>query len=576
MVQSSTPITLAQLPFYELLQLIGIILGVIISVTTIGKFMVKSCQWIQKKLSQRTLLSILNGNLYAEATIRNSLQYYIEPDCQSVDPSGGDDPKYVVATRERFKSFMDSFLNQATQYKYLIILADSGMGKSTFLLNYYARHLIHHHEKFDISLIPLGIPNADQRIAELSNQQKKVLFLDAFDEDVNAISNHSKRMNELILATNDFYKVVISCRTQFFPSDEELPNEIGIIKRSDPRPAGISANYAFHKIYLAPFSDNQIHAYLKKRYLMNFAKRKKANIIVKQVPNLLVRPMLLTHIDTFINSKNKFYFITQLYKEIVNAWLQREEDILLGVNKQELQEFSENLSYDLVFNRNIRKGERIPGSQLEDLAKNWNIRMRKWQLTGRSLLNRDAVGNYKFAHRSIMEYLCVLHVIKNKDLSIDFSWTDQMIHFLKNFFIMELLQIVNRPLFETNLNTEVSNRLRKLSIELLHINLNCDNLIFMNLIKIYLDAVIDEVRGAAFRNLFNPYSHVLELNLYNMSNQLKGEAEDYKLIVNFLRDERLLTKHGIKDSSWITLATFVLESDLDYYNDSYYETQLLM
>ena len=51
-------------------------------------------------MSQRSLLSQLKGDLYTEGVIKNSLRFYIEPDCQSVDPAGGDEPNLVVATRE--------------------------------------------------------------------------------------------------------------------------------------------------------------------------------------------------------------------------------------------------------------------------------------------------------------------------------------------------------------------------------------------------------------------------------------------------------------------------------------------
>lgn len=54
-----------------------------------------------------------------------------------------------------------------------------------------------------------------------------------------------------------------------------------------------------------------------------------------------------------------------------------------------------------------------------------------WKLTRRSLLNRDAVGNYKFAHRSIMEYLFVHKFIQGDKSCVSVEWTDQMKLFLK-------------------------------------------------------------------------------------------------------------------------------------------------
>jgi hypothetical protein len=49
-----------------------------------------------------------------------------------------------------------------------------------------------------------------------------------------------------------------------------------------------------------------------------------------------------------------------------------------------------------------------------------------WKLTTRSLLNRDASGAYKFAHRSIMEFLFVKAFIGGQDACADLEWTDMM------------------------------------------------------------------------------------------------------------------------------------------------------
>ncbi len=56
-----------------------------------------------------------------------------------------------------------------------------------------------------------------------------------------------------------------------------------------------------------------------------------------------------------------------------------------------------------------------------------------WKLTGKSLLNRDFNDNYKFAHRSIMEFLFVKQLLK---MDKDCNWvklTDQMILFIGEY-----------------------------------------------------------------------------------------------------------------------------------------------
>jgi hypothetical protein len=88
---------------------------------------------------RRTLLD-LSGEAYSADDARRYTGYYIQPDCQSVDPSGLEDFRSIVPTRVPLFSAMDGILRNPGTMRYIIILADSGMGKTAFLLNYYARH----------------------------------------------------------------------------------------------------------------------------------------------------------------------------------------------------------------------------------------------------------------------------------------------------------------------------------------------------------------------------------------------------------------------------------------------------
>ena len=65
-------------------------------------------------------------------------------------------------------------------------------------------------------------------------------------------------------ACEDYRKVIVTCRTQFFPKDEEIPRETGIV-RVGPRKAGESASYEFWKLYLAgnPLNEESTSTHLK-------------------------------------------------------------------------------------------------------------------------------------------------------------------------------------------------------------------------------------------------------------------------------------------------------------------------
>ena len=176
--------------------------------------------------------------------------------------------------------------------------------------------------------------------------------------------------------------------------------------------------------------------------------------------------MLLTHIDVLIKEQKEIKYSCQLYEEMIEKWIEREANKVEKIEKEALRNFSDQLAMDLFLNRKDRGSEKIPKDELSTLAQQWQIPLDDWQLTGRSLLNRDAVGNYKFAHRSIMEYLFVKHFLGlPRDQRLIIAWTDQMYKFLH-----EMLQIRTETgneipdLYNVNLREigKLSNRIPRL------------------------------------------------------------------------------------------------------------------
>ncbi|MDZ7302686.1 MAG: DUF1566 domain-containing protein [candidate division KSB1 bacterium] len=196
-----------------------------------------------------------------------------------------------------------------------------------------------------------------------------------------------------------------------------------------PKEAG---EYFFHKLYLSPFDDGQVKKYLRLRYrFWRWRKRRQALKVASQIQQLTARPMLLAYIDDLLASRCEFAYSFQLYEEMVEAWLQREVGRVGVLRKEPLREFCERLAIGLFTLRRAEGSERLPFEAIEPLARGFGIKLEGWKLTGRSLLNRDAEDNFKFAHRSIMEYLFVkrflaIPVTERPAL----TWTDQMKRFL--------------------------------------------------------------------------------------------------------------------------------------------------
>jgi len=245
------------------------------------------------------------------------------------------------------------------------------MGKTSALINFYVRHRRRWRKPYKLELIPLGIPDADEKIQAIDDKPNTVLLLDALDEDTQAITDHNERIRHLLDATGAFQRLLITCRTQFFAREEEIPEETGVLKR-DARPAGEAAEYYFYKAYLTPFSDAQVTKYIKLRYpLWRVKRRRQALNMVKKIPQLAARPMLLAHVDDLVKASRAIHYSFELYEEMVQAWINREKGFIR--ESEELRRFSEMLAVNIFLNRRKRGSELIARSEIKELAEDWGI-----------------------------------------------------------------------------------------------------------------------------------------------------------------------------------------------------------
>ncbi|MCG8344478.1 MAG: hypothetical protein MI685_04850 [Chlorobiales bacterium] len=417
---------------------IALIISAIAVLVSIAAIFFNLLPFFQELRNKRILKNKLGLGPYNEATINNSTRYYIRPKCSNLDPASEEEPRLaLIATRESLFNKVDDFLDKEGSKRHLIILADSGTGKTSFMLNYYAYNYKKRYPKkrHNLALIPLGAKDSDGLIEKIEDKSETAIFLDAFDEDVKAVHDHKKRMSELFDLCREFKRVIITSRTQFFPKDEEIPKETGIMK-IEPRKAGEIQAYELWKLYLSPFDDKEIKKYINKKFsLLSYKAKRKANEYLEKVPLLSVRPMLLAHISDIVTSNKAVEYTYELYEIMVEAWLER-ESVGIKEEKSELRKFSELMAVELYSNREKRGAEEITSNELMALSEEWGIKMPSWRLKGRSLLNRDADGNYKFAHRSIMEYLFSYRLVQGDQNCFGIVMSDQIKKFVYEMLSM--------------------------------------------------------------------------------------------------------------------------------------------
>ncbi|MFN9474948.1 NACHT domain-containing protein [Acidovorax sp.] len=349
-------------------------------------------------------------------------QDYLEPYCSNVDPSDREDLRNTVAVREPVLAALDRELD-AEDNRHILVLGDSGMGKTTLMLNLVSREQRRRTSARRLALIPLGEPGALDAIRAIPAQRETILLLDALDEDPRAIEDASARMSEIMTAASAFKKVVMTCRTQFFASDSEIPQQTGL-KRLAARRAGEPVGYQWRTVYLEPFDRKQIDSYVRNAIpWWKLDQRRKARRIVADVSDLAARPMLTALIPELAKSDREAHTLWDLYAFMVEQWIDRESS---WIAQDALRKLSKAIAVEIVLQRKARGGERVSKAQLTQLAEEQNVLIETWKLTSRSLLNRDADGLFKFAHRSILEYFFVESFIQGDKRCLNVKWTDMM------------------------------------------------------------------------------------------------------------------------------------------------------
>ena len=367
---------------------------------------------------------------YTKFEIKRALKYYVPTHCQNIAPTLENNPdnQFAFVTRQLLIPFFINRNIKDSMYrdKFYIILAEAGMGKTTFMLNLYTKYA----EKlantdYQIKIFPLSFPNAMEQVETIPVEERPntILLLDAFDEDSEAIKAHQKRLHYILQKVADFKEVVFTCRTQFFPREEEDSGETGILKFKYKE-----NTYQFRKLYLSPFNEEDIKAYLKKNYsFLNILKRRKAEKIVLHSPNLMVRPMLLRYIDDLIKSRDNYSSTYQIYTELIAKWIEREVQ-RRGTNKEkyrrDLYKFSREVAIDMYTHRKLRGGFVITDDELKILAEKNNVDLGTLELKTRALLHMNTLHQCTFAHKSILEYFLVTEAFYNLQFAKQLDITD--------------------------------------------------------------------------------------------------------------------------------------------------------
>jgi uncharacterized protein YjbI with pentapeptide repeats len=324
-----------------------------------------------------------------------------------------------LVSQEPIMTKIDQFFRSKAPFHHgnnqMIILADAGMGKSALLTMLKLLHITSFwpNDK-ECALKKLG-PRTLREIQQIENKSETILLLDSLDEDSSAYGRVGERLIEILRATQNFYRVVITCRTQFFPNTQAEPLE---------RPGLIQiSGFICPTKYLSFFDDKKVELYLKKRFpnklwiLPQKKLREEAKRLINKMGPLRSRPMLLSYIEDLMASPKVQGDTSEyvIYKALIENWLLREE-AKTKVPAKELFRACELLATESTVLA-IQQKRSISEAELDRLIAGLPAigHIKDIDVKGRSLLNRNSDGDYRFSHYSFQEFLIAHRIIQDKD-----------------------------------------------------------------------------------------------------------------------------------------------------------------
>jgi hypothetical protein len=350
----------------------------------------------------------------------------------------------ISENQRKKRNLVDYFIkvmneNIESKNRFFIVLGDTGSGKTTFLINLYFRYSQLPFKKYNISFYPLGSKKVFFKIDSIANKTNSIVLLDAFDEDVLAKKDFRNRMNELINIVQEFRFVIITCRTQFFPSESDEPKTTNFPK------FGFDKGFEeFEKLYLSNFTTIEFNRFLNKKYGFLTNKKKVAiDEIVSNVPEISLRPLLWNYLDLLVNLNQPLNYSFLIFEVIIENWIKRESNIISDEIERlkfqnDLRQFSKTIAKEILLNRDEVENYSVHVTKLCQFASANTIELSELELRNNSLLNRDSQGYYKFSHKSFWDYTIAKECFdKTIELNLKFLSEEKALYFLTEMIVFD-------------------------------------------------------------------------------------------------------------------------------------------
>lgn len=439
----------------------AVYLQAVVDIFLFGLIVYLFCKGIKKLVKYLWNLTPFSARKMQNEYIHNALDHdfkeylgeesqrqYIETQFLSTPPHEFDEPNKATTatTREPMDKFCDRiFKDNNPNDRVYMVLAGSGMGKTTFMVNvfchYVKQNMTRKGMNLDIRLLRLDDEKVLDDIKKISEDgsikpEKTILLLDALDENRYASGNFVEFKRKLEDAMEPFGLVMITCRDQFFDNEKSIPTSTSWVSVTKDKNL-----ISYNKIYISPFSDEDIKKYLALKY-KNKRKRKQASQIAEKCKDLMARPLLLSYMDDLLDGNFEFKTIYEIYRVLIDKWLQREVNKIQSEDarceqKKMLYHFSVRIARTIYENWKDTKSMLLSPEQMEDFMTRFNYSKVPYELKRRSLINRNVSGYYKFAHKSFLEFFLAQEYFHNPTSNFEFEGMDMARRFYEEMCISD-------------------------------------------------------------------------------------------------------------------------------------------
>lgn len=414
----------------------ALIVAALLSIFTLVFFIVKS--WVASSAKLRSL----------QPTYIKELEKYFVPNPISIVDQDGDDHTSDVLPQA--KDSLDALVQHisASPQAYYFLVAPTGVGKTTFLANFYSRYKkksrfsflppllfgqIHKEETRDEITLMFN-RNKESALDllkfKLKRREKSILLLDGFDEFLknNYLNQNdfwgdlNEDWNQIRTQLKGFGKVIIAVREQFLQQQDH--GKIGL-------KGSTINNTEIRYLKLEHFKLEQIEAYIGKRYhgsgllpkiqnTVDYFNR--ATTLSPDGTSLLSIPLILNYIQDLSQESLRQSALTRgrlfvnrydVYSVIVNKWLAREKEFK-SVGSTDLEEslkFCEELAFKFAGSADGYSISEMDFIKFEErFFEKISGTIHKSFIThfgDRSLLLKEGTSrqsNIRFAHTSFLEY----------------------------------------------------------------------------------------------------------------------------------------------------------------------------